>query len=107
LCVEVILLGWMALVANNIFHAQFEIEGPVFLVMTIIFFAILFIVTLFSKERHMLLMCTVFLVTAAIGVCFVPCYALLAKYECPENSQNCESQVLTYEHRIIYWMKIK
>ncbi len=107
LCVEVVLLGWMALVANNIFHKDFEIEGPVFLVMTIVFFAILFIVTLASKERDMLLMCTVFLVTAAIGVCFVPCYALLATYQCPDGAQECESKIITYEHRNIYWMKIK
>ena len=107
LCIEVVLLGWMALVANNIFHAEFELESPVFLVMAIVFFAILFFVTLFSKERDMLLMCTVFLVTSAIGVIFVPCYALLATYRCPDDSTNCQSQVLTYEHRNIYWIKIK
>lgn len=107
LCVEVILLGWMALVANNIFQAKFELESPVFLVMTIVFFAILFIVTLFSKERDMLLMCTAFLITAAIGVIFVPCYAILATYRCPDYSTDCVDTVLTYEHRNIYWMKIK
>jgi len=106
-CLEVFLLGWVALVANNIFHISYELESPLFLIMAVVFFAILLFITLFSRERDMLIMCTVFFVAATIGSAFVPNYAILANIECETANIDCEESVVVYEHRNIYWMKIK
>lgn len=105
-CVEILTLGWIALVANNVFNHGFRVVAPVFVVMSVVYFALLLLFTLSAKERDMLLLCVVFYVFAAIGAAFVPCYARTATFRCGETeATDCIDQVYTLEQRNLYWIK--
>ena len=126
LCIEVLILGWIALVNNGIFGIYYELEAPYFIIMAVVFFVILLGATFFAKERNMLIMCTIFLVAASIGAAFVPSYIVYGetldggevKYYTDSKSlyvPTCEqasddsctddpNEII--EHRNIYWLKV-
>ena len=126
LCIEILILGWIALVNNGIFGIYYELEAPFFIIMAVVFFVILLGVTFFAKERNMLIMCTIFLIAAFIGAAFVPSYIVYGetldggevKYytdfrtlyapECEQAPDGgcADDPNEIVEHRNVYWLKV-
>lgn len=106
LCIEIVILAWIALVANNIFGARYELLTPYFSILMVLFLVLLLGVTFFTKHREMLVMCTFFLAAAIIGSAFVGHYGLLGTVECGTET-NCVNTDVVYETRNIYWIRIK